>query len=190
MIRALIINHLFIITRPHHDFFINNTAFRLIIWRNWQRKSKLQLKKNWKQKLNSSTCKKSKWNRNSLNNQIITAFRVLFFVVIFDDEQVINFESPYEEALSIFDDNDVQIHYKKPPNSFFVNNCFCDGLMAWEVNVNIQPIFNHYIAVAYVCAYFSKSENEYWDAFKKQLKNYDQMKLVGNAYIKKRECSV
>ena len=36
----------------------------------------------------------------------------------------------YEEALSIFDENDFQIHYKKSPNSCFVNNYFCDGLMA------------------------------------------------------------
>ena len=27
-LRPLIINHSFIITRPHRDFFINNTAFR------------------------------------------------------------------------------------------------------------------------------------------------------------------
>ena len=46
----------------------------------------------------------------------------------------------YEEALSIFDDNDFQIHYKRPPNSCFVNNYFCDGLMAWEANMNIQPL--------------------------------------------------
>ena len=65
----------------------------------------------------------------------------------------------YEEALSIFDDNDFQIHYKRPPNSCFVNNYFCDGLMAWEANMDIQPVFNHYKAVAYMCAYLSKSEN-------------------------------
>ena len=35
----------------------------------------------------------------------------------------------YEEALSISDDNDFQMHYKRPPNSCFVNNYFCDGLM-------------------------------------------------------------
>ena len=65
----------------------------------------------------------------------------------------------YEEALSISDDNDFQIHYKRPPNSCFVNNYFCDGLMAWEANMDIQPVFNHYKAVAYMCAYLSKSEN-------------------------------
>ena len=66
----------------------------------------------------------------------------------------------YEEALSISDDNDFQIHYKRPPNSCFVNNYFCDELMAWEVLVEIQPVFNHYKAVTYMCAYLSKYENE------------------------------
>ena len=66
----------------------------------------------------------------------------------------------YEEALSISDDNDFQIHYKRPPNSCFVNNYFCYGLMVLEANMDIQPVFNHYEAVAYICAYLSKSENE------------------------------
>ena len=62
----------------------------------------------------------------------------------------------YEEALSISDDIDFQIHYKRLPNSCFVNNNFCHGLMAWEANIDIEPVFNHYKAVAYMCAYLSK----------------------------------
>lgn len=27
---------------------------------------------------------------------------------------------------------------------------FCDELMAWEENIDIQPAFNHYGAVAYI----------------------------------------
>ena len=48
----------------------------------------------------------------------------------------------YEEALSIFDDNNFHIR-KRPLNSCFVNNYFCDGLMGWEANMDIQPVFNH-----------------------------------------------
>ena len=36
----------------------------------------------------------------------------------------------------------------------------CDGLIAWEGNMDIQPVFNHYKAVAYMCAYLPKSESE------------------------------
>ena len=49
----------------------------------------------------------------------------------------------YEEARSISYDRDFQIHYKRASNSCLVNNYFCDGLMAWEANMEIQPVFNH-----------------------------------------------
>ena len=60
----------------------------------------------------------------------------------------------YEEVRSISDDCDFQIHYERAPNSCFVNNYFCDALMAWEANMDIQPVFNHYKAVAYMCAIY------------------------------------
>ena len=41
----------------------------------------------------------------------------------------------YEQALSISDDHDFQLHYRRLPNSCFVNNYFCDGLIAWEANM-------------------------------------------------------
>ena len=64
--------------------------------------------------------------------------------------------------------------------------------------MDIQPVFNHYKAVAYICAYLSKSENEFSvatkqavrDAFEKEWDNYEQIKSVANAYINKRECSI
>ena len=101
----------------------------------------------------------------------------------------------YEEELSISNDTDFQIHYKRPPNSCFVNNYFCNGLMAWEANMDIQPVFNHCKAVAYMYAYLSKFENEcsvamkqaVIDVFEKELNNYEQMKSVANTYINKRE---
>ena len=70
--------------------------------------------------------------------------------------------------------------------------------MAWEANMDIQPVFNHYKAVAYMCAYLSKSENEcsvamkqaVRDAFEKELNNCEQMKSVANVYINKKECSI
>ena len=104
----------------------------------------------------------------------------------------------YEQALSISDDQDFQIHYRRLPNSCFVNNYFCDGLMTWEANMDIQTVFNQYKAVAYMCAYLSKSEEEcslamtqaVTDAFEKELDNHEQMKSVANVYLNKRECSV
>ena len=77
----------------------------------------------------------------------------------------------YEETLSISDDNDFDIHYKSPQNSCFANNYFCDGWMAWEANMDIQPVFKHYKAVAYMCAYLSKSENNFSVAMKQAVRD-------------------
>ena len=107
-------------------------------------------------------------------------------------------ELHYYEAISISDDNDFQIHFKRPPNSCFVNNYFDEGLMAWKANMDIQPVFNHYKAVTYMCAYFSKSEDETSEAMKQAAKeafnsnktNIEQMRSIARAYANKRECSV
>ena len=70
--------------------------------------------------------------------------------------------------------------------------------MTWQANIDIQPVFNHYKAVTYMCAYFSKSEDETSEAMtqaaKEALKsnktNIEQMRSVARAYATKRECSV
>ena len=49
----------------------------------------------------------------------------------------------------ISDDDDFQIHLARQPNSCFVNNYFQAGLL----------VFNEYKAIAYMCAYLSKSED-------------------------------
>ena len=59
-------------------------------------------------------------------------------------------EFEYERALGISDGNGFQLHLKRPTNSFFVNNYFDVGLMAWEANMDIQSVFNHYKAVTYM----------------------------------------
>ena len=76
----------------------------------------------------------------------------------------------YEYALSILDDQDFQVHLKRPPNSCFVNNYFRCGLLAWEANMDIQPVFNHYKAVSYMCAYLSKREDECSQAMREAVK--------------------
>ena len=53
--------------------------------------------------------------------------------------------------------------------------------------MSIQPIFNHYKTVPYVCSYLSETECSpaIIQAFKKELENYEQMKFEN-----KWECSV
>ena len=80
-------------------------------------------------------------------------------------------ESEYYEALSISSDNDFQIHFRRPPNSCIINNYFYEGLLAWNANLDIQPVIYHYKSVTYMCAYFSKSEDEISAAMKQAAKD-------------------
>ena len=104
----------------------------------------------------------------------------------------------YYEALRISDDNDFQIHLARQPNLCFVNNYFQAGLLAWEANMDIQPVFNEYKAIAYMCAYLSKSEDTCTAAMRQTLNesveskksNYDQMRTIAHAYATNREYSL
>ena len=107
-------------------------------------------------------------------------------------------EEEYYNALSISNGSDFQIHIQRAPNACFVNNFFVEGLKSWKANIDIQPVFNHYKAVTYMCAYFSKAEDETSEAMKQAAKeafkgnktDYEKMKAVARAYATKRECSV
>jgi len=75
----------------------------------------------------------------------------------------------YEKALSISPDSGFQIHFRRLPNSCFINNYFAEDLMAWEANIDIQSVLDYYKAVSYMCAYLSKAEDEPSEAMKKLL---------------------
>ena len=107
-------------------------------------------------------------------------------------------EADYYNALSVSTDSEFQVHFKRQTNSCFVNNYFAEGLLAWQANIDIQPVINHYKAVTYMCAYFSKSEDESSEAMQQAAKEasklnlnaFEQMKSISKAYSTKRECSV
>ena len=107
-------------------------------------------------------------------------------------------EEQYYNALSISQDSDFEIHLRRPSNSCFVNNYFAEGLRAWEANMDIQPVFNTYKAITYMCKYISKTEDECSKAMKQALEEaknsncnkFEQMVQIAKAYSSKRECSV
>ena len=68
-------------------------------------------------------------------------------------------EREYYSASSISSDSDFQMHLKRQPNACFINNFFSEGLQAWQVNVDIQPVFNDYKAVTYVLFFKSRRLN-------------------------------
>ena len=53
----------------------------------------------------------------------------------------------YYRALTISKDEDLELHLKREPTSCFVNNYFDVGLKDWQVNMDIQPVFNEYKTV-------------------------------------------
>ena len=95
-------------------------------------------------------------------------------------------------------DSDFQIYLKHQLNLCFINNFFEESLQAWQANIDIQPVFNHYTSVTYMCAYFFKTENETSEAMKQTVKfaingrksDFEKMKTIDRAYATKRECSV
>ena len=105
-------------------------------------------------------------------------------------------EELYYNALSISPDDDFHIHLRRLPDSCFVNNYFAVGLEAWEANMDIQPVFNYYKAISYMCSYFSKCETESSVAIKKAVEesqnlNFkERMKKVALAFLSHRQCSV
>lgn len=62
----------------------------------------------------------------------------------------------YENALKVSDDNGFQPHHKRPTDSCFVKDNFNIGLLSWEANIEIQPVFHYYKAVIYLYSYLSK----------------------------------
>ena len=79
-----------------------------------------------------------------------------------------------------------------------MNNYFPLGLTCWQANLDIQPVFNEFKAVSYMCAYFSKSEDQTSQAMKQAaieakdmgVSKFEKMKLIARAYMNKRECSL
>ena len=69
-------------------------------------------------------------------------------------------------ALAISADSDYQIHLRKDARSYFVNNYHTVLSKSWRANIDLQPVINHYNAVAYMAAYFSKSEQETSEALR------------------------
>ena len=64
--------------------------------------------------------------------------------------------------------------------------------------MDIQPVFNVYMAVTYMCQYFSKTEDQCSqamkqtakEAFENNIHHQDTMKTINKAYLSNRECSV
>lgn len=106
-------------------------------------------------------------------------------------------EEEYYNSLSISPDSDYELHLKRPLNSCFINNYFVAGLKGFAANVDLQPVFNHYKCITYVCSYFTKDETECSQAIMNAAKEAkaanmnvrEGLKKIGAAFLSTREVS-
>ena len=103
----------------------------------------------------------------------------------------------YNWALSISADSDFELHLKRGVDSCFINNYFEAGIKGFRANVDLQPVFNHYKCITYVCSYFSKDETECSQAIMNaareakdnNLNIRESLRKVGTAFLSCREVS-
>ena len=103
-------------------------------------------------------------------------------------------EDEYYWALSISPDSDFELHLKRPVDSCFINNYFVAGIKGFAANVDLQPVFNHYKCITYVCSYFTKDETECSQAIANAAKEAkaaninirDGLKKIGAAFLSTR----
>jgi hypothetical protein len=89
------------------------------------------------------------------------------------------------------------LHLKRPIDSCFINNYFIAGLKGFAANVDLQPVFNHYKCITYVCSYFTKDETECSQAIINAAKEAkeanvnvrDGLRKIGAAFLSTREVS-
>ena len=106
-------------------------------------------------------------------------------------------EEQYYWALSISGDSDFDLHLKRPLDSCFINNYFVAGIKGFRANVDLQPVFNHYKCITYVCSYFTKDETECSQAIANAAKEAktsnlaikDSLRKIGAAFLSTREVS-
>ena len=103
----------------------------------------------------------------------------------------------YYSALRISSDANYELHLKRSLNSCFVNNYFVAGLKGFRANVDLQPVFDHYKCVTYVCSYFTKDETECSQAIMTAVKESkagnlsirEGLRKIGAAFLSSREVS-
>ena len=106
-------------------------------------------------------------------------------------------EDEYYCDLSISPDSDFEVHIKRPVDSCFFNNYFVAGIKGFAANVDLQPAFNHYKCITYVCSYFTKDETECSQAIAKAAKEAkasnmnirDGLNKIGAAFLSTGEVS-
>ena len=103
----------------------------------------------------------------------------------------------YLSAVSISSDSNYELHLKRSLDSCFINNYFIAGLKGFGANVDLQPVFDHYKCITYVCSYFTKDETQWSQAIMNAAKEAkagnmeirEGLRKIGAAFLSSREVS-
>ena len=108
---------------------------------------------------------------------------------IFEDLDII--KEQYEWALSISPDSNYNLYLKRSLDSCFTNKNFIAGVNGFAANVDLQPVFNHYKCIIYVCSYFTKAimnvVKDAKEAKEANLNIKDGLRKIGAAFLSTRE---
>ena len=107
------------------------------------------------------------------------------------------FQAQVQKTCWLCADSDFELHLKRKVDSCFINNYFEAGIKGFRANVDLQPVFNHYKCIMYVCSYFSKDETECSQAIMNaareakdnNLNIRESLRKVGTAFLSCREVS-
>ena len=102
----------------------------------------------------------------------------------------------YEEAVNILSKNEKK-NSKRNPNEVWINNYNSDLLLAWNGNMDWQPVLDVYSCIMYILSYISKAEHAMSQLLEVTLKEArnnnsdvkEQMKKLGSTYLTHRELS-
>ena len=94
-------------------------------------------------------------------------------------------KSEFYNCLSIAASPDYELHLKRSPNSCFINNYNPIIIIAWQANIDIQPVLNHHTCVTYLCSYMFKGETHCSEAIRAAAKKAKKDNLGLKESLKK-----
>ena len=101
-------------------------------------------------------------------------------------------EGDYVEALS-WQRTGYSIHLKRDIDELYVNSYDPEWILAWDGNIDKQPVFDFFEVITYVTEYFTKDESGTAEVLKQALENNqndsakEKMKKIASTFLSHRQ---
>ena len=85
------------------------------------------------------------------------------------------------------------VHLKRDLDEIYINSYNPEWLRAWDGNIDIQPVFDHFAIVTYVTEYYSKDETGTVEVLKQVIESNpedctkEKMKKIANTFLSHRQ---